>query len=81
MKRFRYQSGEDVRSGDRITYHGEPGEVEFLVTGKTGDSARDWYLEKNPEGGFMIKAQNFGSVFLTESEPDEDLLLVARANG
>jgi hypothetical protein len=27
---FVYQSGEEVKSGDRVTYHGEPGEVEFV---------------------------------------------------
>lgn len=29
MKSFAYPSGEEVRRGDRITYHNEPGQVEF----------------------------------------------------
>jgi hypothetical protein len=80
MRSFRYYSGEEVRKGDRITYHGESGEVEFLVTDKTGDATMDWYIENSPEGGFMIRANNFGNVFLTDSETDEDLLFVARAS-
>lgn len=80
MKSFVHASGEEVRRGDRITYHDEPGEVEFLVTEKTGDAAMDWYLEDTPEGGFMITAKTFGSVFLTDSESDEDLVFVGRAS-
>jgi hypothetical protein len=42
---FVYQSGEEVKSGDRVTYHGEPGEVEFVVTNLAGDPAMDRYVE------------------------------------
>jgi hypothetical protein len=55
MKSFAYPSGEEVRRGDRITYHNEPGQVEFVVIEKTGDQAMDWYLQENPGGGFMIR--------------------------
>jgi hypothetical protein len=34
MKSFTYRSSQEVRSGDQITYHGEPGKVEFVVTEK-----------------------------------------------
>lgn len=80
MRRFTYHSGEEVKSGDHITYHGQPGVIEFLVTGKTGDPAMDWYLENNPRGGFMIRAADFGNVFLTDSDTDEDLDFVSRAD-
>jgi hypothetical protein len=29
---FKYSSGEKAKAGDRIKNHGEPGEVEFLVS-------------------------------------------------
>ena len=73
-----YQSGEEVKSGDRIIYHGDPGEVEFVIVSLTGDPAMDWYLEKFPGGGFMINAKGFGSVFLGESDIDEDLEFLSR---
>jgi hypothetical protein len=76
--RLAYRSGEEIRSGDQITYHDEPGKIEFLVAGKVGDPAMDWYAEQFPGGGFMIAARNFGNVFLTESGIDEDLKFVAR---
>jgi hypothetical protein len=79
MKRFNYPSGEHVKPGDRILYHGEPGEVEFVVADHTGDPSKDWYLEQFPGGGFMITAKGFGSVFLGEGDIDEDLEFVARS--
>ena len=67
-----------MKSGDRVTYHGEPGEVEFVVAGPTGDAALDWYFEQFPGGGFMVSAESFGKVFLPGSEIDEDLEFVSR---
>ena len=75
---FKYQSGEEVIKGDHITYHGKPGEIEFVVTDFTGDAATDWYLEEFPGGGIMINAEGFGNVFLEESDADEDLEFVSR---
>jgi hypothetical protein len=79
MKSFKYRSGKEVRGGDQITYHGEPGEVEFLVSEVVGDPALDWYLDQFPGGGFMIKAKGFGPVFVTDADTDEDLVFVSRA--
>ena len=75
---FTYHSGEEVKGGDRVTYHGEPGEVEFVVASPTGDAAMDWYLQQCPGGGFMVNAKSFGKVFLPGSEIDEDLQFVSR---
>ena len=78
MKTFIYQSGKEVKTGDRITYHGEPGEVQFVVSEKVGDGDLDWYMNGFSEGGFMITVRTFGSVFLTESAIGEDLQFVSR---
>jgi hypothetical protein len=79
MKPFKYPSGQDVKPGDQILYHGEPGEVEFVVADRTGDPSKDWHIEQFPGGGFMITAKGFGSVFLAESDIDEDLEFVSRS--
>jgi hypothetical protein len=76
-----YLSGKEVKNGDRIRFHGEPGEVEFVVTDVTGDASMDWYLEEHPGGGVMITAKEFGSVFLPTSAIDERLEYVSRSNG
>lgn len=73
---FTYTSGEEIRQGDHVRYHGEPGEVAFVVSGATGEPIHDWYLTQFPNGGFMLEIGSLGSMFLTES--DEDLELVSR---
>jgi hypothetical protein len=78
MRTFRYLSGEEIRIGDRITYHNEPGEVDFVVSEKIGDAAMDWYIDQFPGGGVMIVARSFGSVFLSEDDIDENLVFVSR---
>ncbi|HKD69728.1 MAG TPA: hypothetical protein VKB84_23015 [Candidatus Binataceae bacterium] len=78
MKRFTYRCGDEIRAGDRITYHGEPGKVEFVVNEASGDAATYWYVDQYPGGGFMITAKGFGNVFLTEESSDEDLEFIAR---
>jgi hypothetical protein len=32
-----YQSGDDVRKGDRVLLHGEPAEIEFVLNGDNND--------------------------------------------
>ena len=68
-----YISGAEIRAGDRILYHGEPAQVEFVA--QRGDPATDWYVDQFG-GGCMILAPSFGRVFV--SIPDEDLQFVAR---
>lgn len=76
MTTHHYITGEEIRSGDQVLLHGEPGEVEFVIASKTGDPDMDWYLNEHPDGGIMIKAASFGSVFL--SSIDERLKFVSR---
>lgn len=78
MKPPKYLSGEEVRTGDRVLFHGGPGQVEFVVTGLTGDAGRDWYVQEHPDGGVMITAEEFGRVFLPTDSIDERLSLVSR---
>ena len=80
MNRLTYTTGEDVRQGDRVRYHGEPGEVEFVITQASGDGSKDWYLEQCPEGGLMVNASGFGRVFLKTTDVDEDFELVSRSS-
>ena len=40
----KYQSGEEIRKGDRVLFHGEPGEIEFVAEKLVGDPAVDWDL-------------------------------------
>lgn len=78
MSTLRYTSGDEIKEGDRIRYHGELGRVDFIVIHRVGDPARDWYVDQFPGGGLMIDAAGFGSVFLSEAEIDDQLELVLR---
>jgi len=80
---LKYQSGEEIKKGDRVLFHREPGHIEFVVDKLTGDASNDWHLQE-PGGGVMIREpKHFGSVFIqAESLPEtEDLEFVARAEG
>jgi hypothetical protein len=73
VRLLRYTSGATIQRGDLVRYHGQPGEVEFIVSERTGDSAAGWYLDEYTSGGCMISAEGFGRVFLTEDDIDEYL--------
>ena len=75
-----YESGEDIRKGDRVRYHGEAGYVEFVVKEASGDPSFDWYLDQWPGGGAMICADTFGSVYLSVDGLDDFLEFVARGS-
>ena len=68
-----YQSGGEIQAGDRILYHGEPGQVEFVA--ERGDQETGWYVEQFG-GGCMVLVPSFGRVFVSKAEAD--LEFVAR---
>lgn len=77
---FTYQSGEEIRKGDRVILHGEPGEIEFVVNKIVGDSAMDWYMSEFGGGVMVAEPKVFGRAFLSQSDIDEYLEFVRRGN-
>ena len=75
---FAYQSGEEIKKGDRVLFHGEPGEIEFVADALIGDPAMDWYVEEQGGGVMIIEPKYFGRAFLRETHT-EDLVFVSRA--
>jgi hypothetical protein len=77
---FRYQSGEEIRKGDRVLFHREPGEIEFVVS-EPGDAALDWYLREHGGGVMVLEPKAFGRCFIPtdQIEETEDLEFVSRA--
>jgi hypothetical protein len=39
--KFKYKSGEEIKKGDQIIFHGEPGRIEFVVEELCGDPGMD----------------------------------------
>jgi hypothetical protein len=72
---LRYQSGDEVKKGDRILYAGERGTIDFVVS--PDNPEHSWYV-KQYGAGCMILVTPFGSLFLTHPQDDEDLDFVAR---
>jgi hypothetical protein len=60
---LKYLSGEEIRKGDRVLFHREPGEIEFVVDKLTGDAAVDWYMHEFG-GGVMIRSRSTLARFL-----------------
>jgi hypothetical protein len=78
VARLRYASGEDILEADRITYFDDFGQVEFVVSGVTGNPLHDWYLHQHASGGLMINTGRFGRVFIGASAIDRDLVFLSR---
>ncbi len=77
---FFHQSGEEVKKGHRVTYHGEPGLIEFVAEEIVSDGEIDWHVRENGGGVMIVEPKNFGRVSVHDTEKDEDLILIARSN-
>ena len=77
---FRYISGEEIKQGDRVLFHGEPGEIE-LVASEPGDPGIDWFIQEYGGGITVVEPKVFGRAFIAAAQIDttEDLEFVARA--
>ena len=75
---MKYQSGEEIRKGDRVLYHGEPGDIEFVVEKLVGDPKLDWYMTEFGPSVMVREPKFFGRVVIQDTENDEDLELVSR---
>lgn len=77
MEPPRYNDGNRIQTGDRVTWAGRPAIVVFVIETRSYSPAfpeADWsYLGS----GFMLDVEGVGLVH--EQESDEDLVLVAPA--
>jgi len=78
---MRYQSGEEIKKGDRVLFHGEPGEIEFVAV-DPDDPEMHWYLQEYGGGIMIVEPKFFGRAFIPAGQIDElegFLELVSRA--
>ena len=79
---MKYQSGEEIRKGDKVLFHSEPGEIQFVVEKLTGDSEKDWLMNEYGPGVMVLEPKFYkDGTFITDTENAEDLVLVSRSNG
>jgi len=75
---FFYPSGEEIKKGDRVLLHGEPGEVEFVAD--PADNPDDWYVVEYGGGVMINEPKFFGHLFVSDPQDYEDLDFVPRAS-
>jgi hypothetical protein len=78
MMGLNYQSGENLRNGDRVRYGGNAGTIELVVDGLTGDSETDWLFENHGVGILVVEPTVFGRLYLSAPHDEKDLVFVAR---
>jgi hypothetical protein len=74
----RYQTGLEIRKGDRVLFHGELGEIEFVVDPEKPEPETDSYLREYGAGVMVREPKNFGSAFIPEPDAEGDLKFVSR---
>ncbi|HKT25491.1 MAG TPA: hypothetical protein VJR04_12860 [Terriglobales bacterium] len=77
---LRYQSGVEIKKGDRVLYAGKPGEIE-LVAVEPGDQETGWYVTEYGSGVMIREPKLFGRVFISadQLQDAEDLEFVSRS--
>ena len=77
---LKYITGEQIRKGDRVLFHGEPGEIELVAEPTIAGSEADWYVQEYCGGVTVLELQpkHFGRFFLPEPQTTDDLEFVAR---
>ena len=75
---FTYQSGERIKKGDRVLFHGEPGEIEFVADPLEDDPETEWYVQEYGGGAMVLEPKVFGRTFLSHTDENEDLIFVSR---
>jgi hypothetical protein len=75
---LKYRSGEEVMKGDRVLFHRDPGEVEFVADPLFHDADTLWFVEQFGKGIKITKLKQFGTVFDDDPEEDDELEFVCR---
>ena len=65
---FFYQSGEEIKPGDRVLFHAEAGTIDFVVDLDESDPAKKWYVTEFGGGVMILEPKHFGRVFLDAAE-------------
>jgi hypothetical protein len=77
---LKYRSGEEIKNGDRVLFHRQASEVEF-VAGDPGDPRTNRYLQEFGGGVMISDPAVSGRTFIPVSQigESEDLEFVSRA--
>ena len=78
---LRYQSGEEIRKGDRLLFHRGVAEIEVVACACDDDPATAWHVEEFGGGVLVREPNDPNPTFIpTDQLPEyEDLEFVSRA--
>lgn len=78
---LRYRSGEEIKKGDRVLFHGNPAEIE-LVACDTGDPETEWYFQEFGGGVMVLDPMVSGRTFIDAGQivDYEDLEFLCRSS-
>lgn len=75
---FHYQTGEEIKKGDRVLFYENRAKLNFVATAVGEDPELDWYVREYGGGVMVLEPRFFGRAFLTRTENAEDLVFVSR---
>lgn len=77
----KYRSGEEIKKGDRVLFHGNPSEIEFVAP-DLNDPRLEWYVLTYGGGVSVLDPMVSGNTFIPEDQLEEyeDLEFVSRAD-
>ncbi len=76
---LKYHSGEEIKTGDKVIFHQNPGEIELVADPDIPDPETDWYIQEYERGVMIREPKQFGRAFISHPEEAEDLTFVSRA--
>jgi len=78
---LKYRSGEEVKKGDRVLFHGNPSEIEFVAP-DLNDPKMEWCGLTYGGGVSVLDPMVSGNTFIPadQLEEYEDLEFVSRAD-
>jgi hypothetical protein len=77
---LKYRSGEEIKKGDRVLFHGNPAEVE-LVAFDPNEPEQAWHVQQFGGGVMILDPIVSGRTFIATDQLNdyEDLEFVSRA--
>jgi hypothetical protein len=73
-----YRTGIEVRKGDRVLYHEDLAEIEFVADPLACDVNTRWYVEQYGGGVMISEPKHHGLVFVSNPEEHDGLEFVSR---
>lgn len=68
---------QEIKKGDRVLFHREPGEIELVADPLVPDPETDWFIQEYGNGVMILEGQA-GRTLVSDPHSDEDLEFVAR---